>query len=253
MAFSWTCPFCGRDTTITSSDTTSFEDRLHIDNSVGDHSIIGKFIVCPNEKCKKYTLDFWLGTTKRTYGGGYGFGEVLKHWQLVPPSRAQVFPSYVPKPVKDDYEEACLILNGSPKASATLARRCLQGMIRDFWKVKKPDNHKGLWTLKDEIEAIKDKVEPETWDAIDSVRKIGNIGAHMEEDINVIVDVEPVEAEKLIWLIEVLIKDWYVNKHQRQLRLKEITQTADEKGQTRKGVRKTEESTTSPTEGAENS
>ena len=29
----------------------------------------------------------------------------------------------------DDYEEACAIVNLSPKASATLSRRCLQGMI----------------------------------------------------------------------------------------------------------------------------
>jgi hypothetical protein len=42
-------------------------------------------------------------------------------------------------------------------------------MIRDFWKITKP-------RLIDEIDALKDKVDPETWDAIDSVRKIGNIG-----------------------------------------------------------------------------
>lgn len=234
MAFSWTCPFCGRDTTITSSDTTSFSDRLHIDNSVGDHSIIGKFIVCPNEKCKKYTLEFWLGTSKTTYGGGKDFGEVLKHWQLVPPSKAKAFPSYVPQPIVKDYEEACLILTGSPKASATLSRRCLQGMIRNYWEVKRPEGHKGYWRLKEEIESIEDKVEPETWAAIDGVRKIGNIGAHMEEDINVIVDVDPDEAEKLIWLIEVLIKDWYINRYERQAKLAEIKATASSKGNSRK-------------------
>jgi hypothetical protein len=102
-------------------------------------------------------------------------------------------------------------------------------MIRDFWAVKKPAGHKGPWRLKEEIESIKDKVEPETWEAIDSVRKIGNIGAHMEEDINVIVEVDPDEADKLLWLIEVLIKDWYINKHERLTRLKEIKETADGK------------------------
>lgn len=226
---SWTCPFCGRDTTITNSDATSFTDRLHIENSVGTHSIIEKFIVCPNDKCKKYTLDLWLGTTKTNQFGNYEFGKVIKHWRLVPPSRAKVFPEYVPKPIIADHEEACLILDGSPKASATLSRRCLQGMIRNFWGIKKPENHKGRWQLKEEIEAIKDKVEIETWDAIDSVRKIGNIGAHMEEDINVIVEVGPEEADKLIWLIETLIKDWYINKHERQVRLEQITTSANGK------------------------
>jgi hypothetical protein len=58
--------------------------------------------------------------------------------------------------------------------------------------------------------------------AIDAVRKIGNIGAHMEKDINVIVDVEPKEAQLLIGLIELLVKDWYIAKHNRVERLKEI-------------------------------
>ena len=68
----------------------------------------------------------------------------------------------------------------SPKASATLARRALQGMIRDYWKVSKG-------RLIDEIDAIKEKVDPITWKAIDAIRRIGNIGAHMEKDINVII------------------------------------------------------------------
>lgn len=54
-----------------------------------------------------------------------------------------------------------------------------------------------------------------TWDSIEAVRKIGNIGAHMEKDINVIVDVDPEEAGLLIGLIESLIDDWYVTRHQR--------------------------------------
>jgi len=42
-------------------------------------------------------------------------------------------------------------------------------------------------------------VDPLTWEAIDAVRKLGNIGAHMEKDINVIVDVDPEEAELFNW------------------------------------------------------
>ena len=43
-------------------------------------------------------------------------------------------------------------------------------------------------------------------DAIDAVRKIGNIGAHMERDINLIVDIDPNEAAILIGLIELLFQ-----------------------------------------------
>lgn len=48
-------------------------------------------------------------------------------------------------------------------------------MIRDFWGIVQS-------RLKDEIDALKDKVDPETWQAIDVVREIGNIGAHVEKD-----------------------------------------------------------------------
>jgi hypothetical protein len=95
-------------------------------------------------------------------------------------------------------------------------------MIRDFWGISKP-------RLVEEIDAIKGKVDPDTWAAIDAVRKIGNIGAHMEKDINVIVDVDPEEAQKLIELIELLVKDWYITRHQRKERLKAIVAVKDAK------------------------
>ena len=128
----------------------------------------------------------------------YVDGEKLNEWQLIPTSKAKIFPDYVPKPIIDNYTEACQICELSPKASATLSRRCLQGIIRDFWGVKGRN-------LADEINQIKDKVDPLIWEAIDSVRKIGNIGAHMEKDINLVIDVEPKEAVALIELIETLI------------------------------------------------
>ena len=134
------------------------------------------------------------------------------------------YPDYIPEPIRKDYEEACQISSLSPKASATLARRCIQGILRDFWKVK-PDN------LIKEIEQIKDKVDTQTYEAIDSVRKIGNIGAHMEKDINVIIDVDENEAEVLISLLDILFQNWYIEKHNREEQLKRIKKIADAKNQ----------------------
>jgi hypothetical protein len=155
---------------------------------------------------------------------------------LIPPSRAKVLPDYIPKVIVDDYVEACLIVEPSAKASATLSRRCLQGMIRDFFGVK-------MNRLVDEIEAIKDKVDPATWEAIDAIRSIGNIGAHMEKDINVILDVDPGEAEELIKLIELLIEDWYVNKHKREEQLKAVLKIKAEKDEAKKPLAKATHST----------
>ncbi|HCN7686920.1 TPA: DUF4145 domain-containing protein [Escherichia coli] len=107
----------------------------------------------------------------------------------------------------------------SPKASATLSRRCLQGMIRNVWNVKPA-------RLVDEIKAIEGQIESGMWKAIDAIR---NIGAHMENDINVIVDVDPDEAEMLIGLLELLIQEWYIERHERQLRVEAITALAAEK------------------------
>jgi hypothetical protein len=82
-------------------------------------------------------------------------------------------------------------------------------MLRDYWKVK-PGR------LVDEINQVQEKVDPLAWAAIEAVRKIGNIGAHMEKDINVIVDVDPNEAELLIGLIERLLEDWYIARERRK-------------------------------------
>jgi hypothetical protein len=225
--FHWNCPFCDRDTTVTGSDYERHSFSLDHQSADGHRLFKTMLIVCPNPKCKKFT--FTLAMFEYTYQQpgmgvppGWKSGKMLQGWNLIPPSNAQVFPDYVPKPVRDDYLEACLIRDLSPKASATLSRRCLQGMIRDFWKISKP-------RLVDEIVALEDKTDALTWGAIDAVRKIGNIGAHMERDINVIVDVDPDEAQLLIELIELLVKDWYIAKHDREERLKNIVAVSEAK------------------------
>jgi hypothetical protein len=187
---------------------------------------VSRFIVCPNPECNKFVLTVFLYDALSTHGN-LRQGQLLEQWNLIPFSDAKAFPDYIPQAILEDYAEACAIKDLSPKASATLARRCLQGMIRDFWSVKKPN-------LQDEIEAIQDRVDPLTWKSIDAVRKIGNVGAHMEKDINLIVDVEPDEARLLIQLIELLISEWYINRFEREQRLQEIVQVSQTKDDQRK-------------------
>lgn len=134
-----------------------------------------------------------------------------------PASAAKQYPSYVPDQIRSDYEEAYAILNLSPKASATLSRRCLQGMIRDFWNIHDKKNLCG------EIDAIADKISAPARQALDATRKIGNIGAHMEQDVDRIIDIDPAEAETLLKLIEYLMQEWYINRHNSDALLEEIT------------------------------
>ena len=54
MSFSWKCPFCNQNATITDSDCIADHNYLNIENSIGRRCIGYLFIVCPNEDCKKY-------------------------------------------------------------------------------------------------------------------------------------------------------------------------------------------------------
>jgi hypothetical protein len=220
MSFSWCCPFCNHNATI-GNDNYSYNDfEFNDNNKYGNQYIKVETITCPNPKCKEYTLTLALYDCEVTIPGHFEPVSLPKKtWKLIPAAETKVFPDYIPTAIIADYNEACLIRDLSPKASSTLARRCLQGMIRDFWGIKKD-------RLIDEIKALEDKVDPTTWAAIDAIRKIGNIGAHMEKDINLIIDVEPSEAKLLIGLIETLINDWYIVRQKRQESMAEIITAA---------------------------
>ncbi|MBR3584352.1 MAG: DUF4145 domain-containing protein [Kiritimatiellae bacterium] len=146
---------------------------------------------------------------------------------LVPRVVMKHYPDYIPQQIRHDYEEANLILEASPKAAATLLRRCLQGMIRDFWRIKE----KNLYAA---ITAIQNMVTPPQWKALDGLRKLGNIGAHMEKDVDLIIDIDPGEAKKLLRLIELLLDKWYLARHEEEALCSDIAIIADEKESQRK-------------------
>lgn len=224
----WVCPSCGQPTTITEPNIDSIwyhvnisASRIHGNYPIGYR---GTIIACPNVKCKQIYFVLQLKKDRIQYGTPYETDSVIKKWVLMPDSKAKPQPSYVPVQIVNDYTEACRIKDLSPKASATLSRRCLQGMIRNFWDIQVRSGK-----LSDEINGLKDKVPLIEWSAIDAVRSVGNIGAHMEEDVNLIIDVEPEEADLLISLIEDLFKDWYITKHDREERQKKIIELAESK------------------------
>jgi hypothetical protein len=225
---SWTCPYCSQIASITEVNVSSGKHEFHNRNKEqATLWLESEVTVCPNSQCAEYVIEAKLHKTEvatHPHGGRYTnrVEPALGTWILRPKSKAKPFPTYIPSPLIQDYEEACAIVIDSPKASATLSRRCLQGMIRDFWSVKKE-------RLVDAVKDLHEKVDPATWSAIDAVRKIGNIGAHMEKDINLIVDVDPNEAEILISLIETLFKDWYVTRHDRNEQMQKIIAIASQK------------------------
>ena len=220
----YTCPFCGRVQALNNSSFLKNRTGLHSheammridDETCAELNICN--IRCSNQKCRKITvlaMDYHM--SKRVC-------------DIIPKKVIRQFPEYIPQQIRQDYEEATSILNDSPKAAATLYRRCLQGMIRDFWEISKG-------RLIDEIKALEGKIPAMQWKAIEGLRKIGNIGAHMESDVNMIVDIDEGEAEKLGRLIELLMEKWYIARHDEETLLQEISAISEEKQEERKGAK----------------
>lgn len=216
MSYSWKCPFCTHVCTITDSNYSNHTHDFYLKNKYDKRlGLKTNVIVCPNPQCKEVVIKASLHQDDGIRYSNFN-SPPEKKWNLLPQSSSKTYSTLIiPEVILNDYEEACLIKDLSPKAAATLARRCLQGMIRDFWEVKEKN-------LFEEIKAIENRIEPEVWEAIDSIRSLGNIGAHMEKDINIIVDVESDEAQLLIDLLEMLFDEWYIASHERKQRLNKI-------------------------------
>jgi hypothetical protein len=107
-------------------------------------------------------------------------------------------PRGVPKKYADDFHEAVLVIPVSSTASAVLSRRILQNILRDEFKIQARDLYQEIGAF-----IAQPNIPPQLTDAVDAIRKIGNLAAHPLKNKNTgeVVPVEPDEAE---WLIEVL-------------------------------------------------
>lgn len=242
VGVNWVCPYCERAVTITGDRHYTSSILSDIESADGTLGLRADFKICPNEACKRTSVEVFLGRWSTVPAGPVGpgghatryekqFVEVLGRWRLKPWGRARAFPDYVPAAIRSDYAEAHSIVDLSPKAAATLSRRAVQGILRDFWKVA--PGH-----LVDEIKAVEalvgHGVDPETFKSLHAVRELGNIGAHPERDINLIVDVEPGEAQLLLEVVETLIDDTYIARKKRVDRMDAVEKLRAEKSAARK-------------------
>ncbi len=214
------CPFCKRQQAFSLDNScktrNAYATRWVHRESIRHSDINVYHIMCNNKKCNQITV---VAVDS----------DVTKQWDLIPENVYREFPDYIPVQIRNDYTEACMIIDKSPKAAATLLRRCLQGMIHDFWEIKEKN-------LNAEITSLKDKVSSTQWKALDGLRKLGNIGAHMEEDVNLIIDINPEEAIKLKKVIELLLEKWYITRYEEEQLFKEVTDISDEKEKERQQI-----------------
>lgn len=103
-------------------------------------------------------------------------------------------PPEIPGDLAQDYREATQILDISPKASAALARRCLQHFCNEYLGAKDQNLSRAI------EEVISSGQLTHLNRAFDAVRELGNMAAHPTKNVEtgLIVDVAPGEAEAIL-------------------------------------------------------
>lgn len=200
------CPHCNVEI------NPSFSEFFLNKDSVGSASIF--YMKCPNTECAKFIIEFARGKTPYEKNGSRFSNTLLDKNSII--ERRFVYPFGSSRPnapvevdthIAQDYNEACLVISLSPKASAALSRRCLQNILREKAGVK----HGNL--MKEIEQVLADPKMPSyIIESIDAVRNVGNFAAHPQKDqiSGDIIDVEPGEAEWLLDVLELLFDFYYV-------------------------------------------
>ena len=232
--FNWKCPFCGLAQVVT--DDTYTRTEVSITNGRNKYGRLAArivTIVCANKECGEITIQMEVGTTEWLGNFTEHWKERVWSWHLRPDGSAKPVPPSVPEGIGRTYTEGAKIVATSPTAAGVMARRCLQGMIRDFCHIERR-------TLDAEIAALRNAVQqgeaPQgvTIDSIEALRRLqqlGNIGAHMKGDVNVMQEVSLEEARAMLGLIEVLFEEWYVNAANRARLFGSLRKKAEENSQ----------------------
>ena len=137
---------------------------------------------------------------------------VLEDRLVHPPrrNRRAVDSESIPQTLKEDYLEACEVLEISPKASAVLSRRVLQGILNE----QGFDSGNLYQQITDVLAEDGQAALPSSLrDTIDVIRHFGNFSAHpiTQETTLQLVDVEPDEAEWCLQIVEELFRHYYVD------------------------------------------
>ena len=220
---SWKCPYCGHSQVL-QEDNNRKEAKSCELTFMSKYKTIGvQLLSIACLECEELT--FKIDLKKVQYSTDPlepRFMDSIKSWSLMPDSRAKPQPDYIPKPIIKDYEEACKIADSSPRASAILARRCLEAIIKDFCKIK---NSKNLAEMIDQLKRATEiqGVTEESIEAIDHIRKQGNIAAHIQKPTNQMIDdISKEDSDLLIELLEMLFQEWYIDSYKKKERLKKI-------------------------------
>jgi len=124
--------------------------------------------------------------------------EIVRTTLLYPKSARRAVPTATPSDIAADFQEAWNVLPISPKASAALARRCLQNLIRQQEHIEKR-------TLLEELQHLlgQNKLPRYLADDLDAIRVVGNFAAHPVKNTNT-GEIVPVAAYEAEWTLAIL-------------------------------------------------
>jgi Domain of unknown function (DUF4145) len=146
---------------------------------------------------------------------------------IYPKVRIRAIPEQVTGEYREDFQQACAVLDISPKASAALSRRLVQHILRE-----KAGVHER--TLDKEIEKVlaAGQLPTDLAEDLDALRNLGNLATHpiKSEESGVIVPVEPGEAEWLLDLVEELLDFYFVRPAVRETKRAKLNQKLAEAG-----------------------
>ncbi|PJI43944.1 MAG: hypothetical protein CTR54_06630 [Rhizobium sp.] len=214
----WQCPYCGHHSVLGGGSYSTLTFLLNGLSKRGDSfGLKTTSVSCLNAECQELSVEVSLGRATKNTSNARGVYYTLDSpnvqlsRRLLPAAKVMNLPKEVPEEIKITYQEAAEVAEISGRAGAAMARRCLQGIVRDFFDI--PQDRRG--NLGAELAYVKDKIDPLLWTDIQNLRAVGDIGAHMDNNVNEIIDVTPDEARLLIRLIETLFQDWYINRARR--------------------------------------
>jgi hypothetical protein len=140
---------------------------------------------------------------------------------IFPQHRIRPIPQEVTGEFRQDFSEACAVLDLSPKASAALSRRLLQHILRERAGVKEK-------TLEKEIEKVVEQghLPTDLAEDLDALRQVGNFAAHpiKSEESGAVVEVAPGEAGWLLDLVEELLDYYFVRPAIRERKREELNE-----------------------------
>lgn len=207
----------------------------HLGNDVQGEWAIEKYD-CPNPDCRRsiyFLLNGEFYQNRQNYRWNIrtdeSDNELISKGELIRPkgsSRPPV-PNEVPQEIANDYNESCLVLPDSPKASAALSRRALQHLLRDVAGINNGN-------LANEIQQVLDSNQLPSYlsESIDAIRNIGNFAAHPSKSTSTgeIVEVEAGEGEWNLEVLEMLFDFYYVQPERIRSRREALNQKLGDYG-----------------------